>query len=45
MNVLGSQKSRIMLIPRLYGSGIEAYSWGVGEYESEGDCDGFWEGV
>ena len=25
-----------MLIPRLYGSDIEAYSWGVGEYESEG---------
>jgi len=45
MNVLGSQKSRIMLIPRLYGSGIEAYSWGVGEYDSEGGCDGFWEGV
>ncbi|OLO54865.1 hypothetical protein BKH30_03425 [Actinomyces oris] len=24
---------------------IEAYSWGVGEYESEDGCDGFWEGV
>ena len=23
----------------------EAYSWGVGEYESEDGCDGFWEGV
>lgn len=45
MNVLGSRKSRIMLIPRLYGSDIEAYSWGVGEYESEDGCDGFWEGV
>ena len=22
----------------------EAYSWGVGEYDSEGGCDGFWEG-
>ena len=24
---------------------IEAYSWGVGEYESEDGCDGFWEGL
>ena len=23
----------------------EAYSWGVGEYESEDGCDGFWEGL
>ena len=23
---------------------IEAYSWGVCEYESEDGCDGFWEG-
>ena len=23
---------------------MEAYSWGVGEYESEDGCDGFWEG-
>ena len=23
---------------------IEGYSWGVCEYESEGGCDGFWEG-
>ena len=22
----------------------EAYSWGVGEYDSEDGCDGFWEG-
>ena len=24
---------------------LEAYSWGVGEYESEDGCDGFREGV
>ena len=24
---------------------LEAYSWGVGEYESEDGCDGFWEGL
>ena len=24
---------------------IEAYSWGVGEYDSEDGCDGFWEGL
>ena len=23
---------------------LEAYSWGVGEYDSEDGCDGFWEG-
>ena len=23
----------------------EAYSWGVGEYDSEDGCDGFWEGL
>ena len=44
MNVLGSRKSRIMLIPRLYGSDIEAYSWGVGEYDSEDGVDGGSEG-
>ena len=26
------------------GGGNEAYSWDVGEYDSEDGCDGFWEG-
>ena len=27
------------------GWDYEAYSWGVGEYDSEDGCDGFWEGL
>ena len=30
--------------PREMVPDIEAYSWGVGEYDSEDGCDGFWEG-
>ena len=42
------QRPALIISRRLRGlkpDDIEAYSWGVGEYESEDGCDGFWEGL